>query len=192
MVPVSRYRQESGRSVIDFRVRHSGQLFDGRDPAPFRERDLDEHAVRYLLDAAQEIPRANPLKIVVTVSEEPQPVVPTADIAEAVRSHFRYERDQVQRRFREHVRRGRMALVVGLAALFLFLSLAGVTESMVPVPFREILREGFVIMGWVSMWRPLEALLYDWWPMVDERRQITRLLEAELAVRHEATLGPGL
>ena len=49
------------------KVRHSRQLFDGRDPAPFRERDLDEDAVEYFLAAAHEIPRKQPLSIVVTI-----------------------------------------------------------------------------------------------------------------------------
>lgn len=55
-------------------------------------------------------------------------------------------------------------------------------------PVREILREGLVITGWVAMWRPLEILLYDWWPLIDERRQIRRILDAAVSIRyHEAT-----
>jgi hypothetical protein len=27
-----------------------------------------------------------------------------------------------------------------------------------------VIREGFLIGGWVAMWRPLEVFLYDWWP----------------------------
>jgi hypothetical protein len=73
MTTRTRYRVEEGRSCIDLKVRHSRQLFDTRDPAPFHERDLDEDAVEYLLAAAQEIPRNRPLAIVVTISEEPEP-----------------------------------------------------------------------------------------------------------------------
>ena len=56
MTTRTRYRVEEGRSCIDLKVRHSRQLFDTRDPAPFRERDLDADAVEYLLAAAEEIP----------------------------------------------------------------------------------------------------------------------------------------
>jgi len=35
------------------------------------------------------------------------------------------------------------------------------------------------------MWRPLDVLLYDWWPLVDERRQIARLLDASVSIRYE-------
>jgi len=96
----TRYRVEEGRSCIDLKLRHSGQLFDGRDPAPFRERDLDDDAVDYLLAAAQEIPRKEPLTIVVTISEEPEPRLAPDAIVEAVAGHFRYERQRLERRLR--------------------------------------------------------------------------------------------
>ena len=190
MTTRARYRVEDGRSCIDIKVRHSRQLFDGRDPAPFRERDLDDDAVDYLLAAAQEIARKQPLTIVVTISEEPEPRLAPDAIVEAVRGHFVHEREQIERRLREHVRRGQMFLGVGLAVLVIFLTLAELTVSLPSGPLREILREGLVITGWVAMWRPLEVLLYDWWPMVDERRDITRILEAPVSIRYDAETVP--
>jgi hypothetical protein len=184
MTTPARYREEDGRSVIDIRVSHSRQLFDFRDPAPFRERDLDEDAVEYLLASAEEIPRKQPIAIVVTISDEPEPRLATDAITDAIRTHFRYELEQVQRRIREHIRRGQMSLIVGLIVLFVFLTLAGFIASTPSGPFRQILREGFVITGWVAMWRPLEILLYDWWPMVDERRHIARVLEAPVSIHY--------
>lgn len=186
MTTRTRYRVEDGRSSIDLKVKHSRQLFDGRDPAPFRERDLDAGAVEYLLAAAQEIPSKQPLAIVVTIAEEPEPRLASDEIVEAVRGHFLYEGEQIERRLREHVRRGRMILGVGLTVLVVFLALAESTASLPPGPLREILREGLVITGWVAMWRPLEVLLYDWWPMIDERRQVRRILNAPVSIRYEA------
>ena len=186
----TRYRVEDGRSHIDIKVAHSRQLFDTRDPAPFRERDLDEDAVEYLLAAAEEIPRTQRLAIAVTISDEPEPRMAADSIVEAVRRHFRHEDQQIQRRFREHIRRGEMSLVVGLTMLVAFLTLAELTRSLPSGPLREILREGLVITGWVAMWRPLEVLLYDWWPLVHERRQITRVLEAPVSIRYEVGQAP--
>jgi hypothetical protein len=37
MGTAARYRVEDGRWWIDIRVAQSRQLFDGRDPAPFRD-----------------------------------------------------------------------------------------------------------------------------------------------------------
>jgi hypothetical protein len=182
---LTRYRVENGRSCIDLKVRHSRQLFDTRDPAPFHERDLDADAVDYIFAAAQEIPRKQPLAIVVTISEEPEPRLLPDVIVEAVRHHFTYEGEQVERRLREHVRRGQMILSVGLTVLVAFLTLAQLTLSLPAGHLREILREGLVITGWVAMWRPLEVLLYDWWPLIDERRLVRRILTAPVSIRYE-------
>lgn len=186
MATRARYRSENGRSCIDLNIRRSAQLFDNRDPAPFIERDLDDDAVGYLLASAQEIPRKQPIAIVVTISEEPEPPLPAEVIAEAVRRHFVHAGEQVERRLREHVRRGQMFLAVGLTVLVLFLTLAGLTASLPAGPLQQILREGLVITGWVAMWRPLEVLLYDWWPLIDERRQIRRLADAPVSIRYAA------
>jgi hypothetical protein len=145
MTTHTRYRFENGRSCIDLKVRHSRQLFDGRDPAPFNERDLDDDAVAYRLGAAQEIPRKQPLAIAVTISEEPEPRLAPDVIVEAVRRHFVYAGEQVERRLREHVRRGHMFLTVGLTVLALFLTLAELAASLPAGPLQQVLREGLVI-----------------------------------------------
>jgi len=92
--------------------------------------------VEYLIGAAQEIPWKQLLKIVVTISEEPEPRLVADIIAEAVREHFVHERVQIRRRLGEHVRRGRKFLSIGLAMLVVFLTLAELTSSMPSGPLR--------------------------------------------------------
>ena len=69
--------------------------------------------------------------------------------------------------------------------LVVFLTLAELTLSLPAGPLRGILREGLTITGWVAMWRPLEVLLYDWWPLIDERRQVCRMLAAPVSIHYE-------
>lgn len=182
----SRYRVEEGRFCIDIRIRSSRQLFDGRDPAPFRERDLDDRAVEYLVGAVDELARSAPLKLVFWISDEPAPVLPDDTLVEAVRAHFRYDVADLQRQIRQHFRRAQVALLLGLFVLIVFLTLAELTAGMAIGHARQIVREGLVITGWVAMWRPLELLLYDWWPLVQERRTRQRLRDAPVEVHHEA------
>ena len=181
-----RYRAEDGRFCIDIRIKNSQQLFDGRDPAPFRERDLDDAAVEYLVGALQELPRPAAIKLVFWISDEPAPQLPDATLFEAVRAHFRYQEERLDRLIRQHVRRGQLFLLVGTAILVFFLFLAELTAALPPGHARQILREGFVITGWVAIWRPLEVLLYDWWPMAQERQLHRRLREAPMEAHHVA------
>lgn len=55
---------------------------------------------------------------------------------------------------------------------------------LLPRHLRQILREGLAITGWVGMWRALKVPPHGWWPMVDERGQIRRILAA-LSIRNE-------
>lgn len=180
-----RYRIDEGLFCIDIRLKSSRQLFDGRDPAPFRERDLDEHAVEYLVGAVSELPRDAPVKLVFWISDEPAPQLPDTMLVEAVRAHFTYEEQRLGRRARQHIRRGQLFFLVGATVLVLFLTLAELTTAMPTGRVRQILREGLVITAWVAMWRPLEALLYDWWPLVQEHRLQRRLRDVPIEVHHQ-------
>ena len=178
----ARYRIEEGTTCIDIKLRTGKQLFDRRDPAPFRERDLDGDAVEYILGAVQELPPRAPFKLVFWISDEPAPRLSTETIADAVQTHFKYEVEKLQRRMREHVRQGQLTLVVGLTVLIAFLSLAELTLKLPAGHLRQILREGFVIAAWVAIWRPLDVLLYEWWPLVRQRRRCARVAAADIVV----------
>ena len=185
-----RYRLEDDRTCIDVQVKTSRQIFDGRDPAPFRERDLDGNAVEYIGGAVEEIMPQTNVKLVFWISQEPEPRLPAEFIADAVRGHFSNEQGRLDRKIRQHLRRSHLVLLVGIAVLVVFLALAELTAKMPPGHVRQILREGLVITGWVAMWRPLELLLYDWWPLVQQRRVARRMIDAPVSVRYETGPAP--
>ena len=51
--------------AIELRVDSIAQLFHTLDPFPFRERDLDREAEDYIVGWARELPRDQPIKIIV-------------------------------------------------------------------------------------------------------------------------------
>ncbi len=181
-----RYRLEGGKTCIDIKLRSADQVFDGRDPAPFHERDLEDAAVEYILGAVQEIPPKAPFKMVFWIADLAALQMPIATFVGAVRAHFTYEVEKLRRRTREHVRLGEITLGIALVALTAFLALAEMTKFLPDGAVRQILREGLLIIGWVVMWRPLELLLYDWWPLVRQRRLCQRVADAEITVEQGA------
>ena len=50
-----RYRVDAGAHCIDVRLTSIEQLFDNRDPAPFRSRDLDPDLLEYLVAAGEDL-----------------------------------------------------------------------------------------------------------------------------------------
>jgi hypothetical protein len=47
----------------------------------------------------------------------------------------------------------------------------------------SIIEEGFLISGWVAMWRPIQVFLYDWWPIRRRRRIYEKLAQIPVALR---------
>jgi hypothetical protein len=186
MTTRARYRSEGEFTCIDMVTRSARQLFDMRDPSPFRERDLDDDAVEYLLTSAREIGHRAKIRVVITIEGERDAVLDEREIVAAVRAHLEYERGRQVRKVRELLALGRRFLLVGAGALALLLSAAELTRFLPKSHAVQILREGLVITGWVAMWRPLELLLFDWWPHLEQRRVVDTVLAGEIVVVHKA------
>lgn len=182
MDDVSRYRMENGEPCIDVRVTGVEQLFDNRDPAPFRERDLDPDLVEYLLAAGDDLAGQRGFRVVFWLSRPCQP----GEVDAAVHAHFEYELDRMLRRRRRQRRTGQVALLLGIGIIIALLSLAQLVTTVIKGPVGAALHEGLVISSWVVLWRPVEILIYDWIPVRRERRVVRRMLAAPIDVREGA------
>jgi hypothetical protein len=174
-----RYRGENGEPCIDVRIGNIEQVFDNRDPAPFRERDLDPDLVEYLRVAGEDLGSHDTFRVVFWLKRPCQP----GEIEAAFRAHFAYELDRLERRRRRQRRTGQISLLLGGTLIVALLSLAQLVARVFPGTIGAALREGLVISSWVVMWRPVEILIYDWIPVRRERRVMRRLLAAPIDVR---------
>lgn len=96
-----------------------------------------------------------------------------------------------RQRLRELFRVGRTSLAIGLLALAGAIALGDFFATLMKGSrIGEILRESLTIGGWVSMWRPLEVFLYDWWPIRNEARLSDRLSAMPVRIRYANANGP--
>lgn len=182
-----RYRTEDGKVLIELSLRHARQLFDERDPAPFRERDLDDDAVDYLEAAVEEFPLNQPLKLVIQIVEEPSAheFQPEA-LAESIRAHFAYEVQMTRRKLKGLLRQGQIGSLMAMGMLTVCLTSSNLLGThMGPGPMRDVLKEGLLILGWVVWWQPMESFLFGWWPFYRRIRFLRKLAEMEIEVRYE-------
>ena len=181
-----RYKHFEGKYWIEVRVRGTQQLFDARDPSPFRERDLDDDFVEYFVSAAREFSISSPLKIIIYIEEEETTLLPIDSIRAAIHSYLAYQMDLQRGDLKSYVKRAQLFLLLGLLVLVGCIGLA--QNIVVPTPpgALGILREGIVIFGWVSVWKPIELILFDWYPLFERLRFYRKLLTTEIDI-HFAT-----
>jgi hypothetical protein len=169
---------------IEIRLRALDQLVNNRDPSPFCEGRLVPEAEDYLLQRVKALPKDAPIRIVIHLPAAEAAEHSALEIGAVVTEHFAARTRTETKAIRELFKIGRRAALIGFATLSLCLFFAWhVTNTLPARPLTRIVQESFVILGWVSMWKPIEIFLYDWLPPSRRRRLLRRLATAEVIVR---------
>ena len=172
-------------AVIEVHVAELKQLFNSIDPSPFRNKDLDPKAEEFIVDWAKDIGHDKPLGLVVDLDRPAGVPDEAAVLSEAIHEFFHQRARAFRVRLRELFRLGRTSLLIGLVFLAAAVAAGDFIGSVLQGSrIGEILREGLLIIGWVSMWRPLEIFLYDWWPIRNEARLADRLSAMPVRIRY--------
>ena len=171
--------------TIEIRVAELRQLFNSIDPSPFHERDLDPRAEEFIVEWARDLGARGPLSFVVHLDRGPGEPGEGDMLREAIHRFFTQRGAVIRRSLRDLFRRGRISLVIALV----FLALCVFIGDMVSNHFgdrriADIAREGFLIGGWVAMWRPLEVFLYDWWPIRADARLFDQLAAMPVSIEY--------
>lgn len=172
---------------IELHLHDVSQLFDALDPSPFRIKDLDRRAEEYIVESAKELASRSPCALVIHL-DRAEDLPAAGEIGDAIRVHFARRSYLLRSNLRSLLRRGLISLAIGMTFLATFFVIAQlVGRSMGDSGLARLFREGLIIVGWVAMWRPLEIFLYDWWPIVGERRLHDRLSRIAVRVSHDGS-----
>ncbi len=170
---------------IEVRVENLSQLFDTLDPFPFPERDLDSDAEEYIVAWARELPRDQPIRLIIHIASGAASGEEADVVAGALSRYFEYRAGMISRDLNELFRIGRTTLLIGLSVLALCLAGAQfAARQLAEAPVSRFIQESLVILGWVANWKPIETFLYDWWPLVRRRNLYRRLARAEVELKH--------
>ena len=174
---------QTGKATIELSLHDGAQLFNTLDPFPFREGDLSADAEQYIVEWAQDLPKDEPIGIVIHLQSQQPEGKPGPDLAMAITSWFDAKARAEARALRELFRDGRLAFVIGFLMLALCLFLSWLLTQGMEGPFARVLQESFIIVGWVVIWRPAEMFLYDWLPLVRRRKLFQRLADAQVTIK---------
>lgn len=174
------YRREGDVVLVELRLSSLRQLFNSLDPSPFHEKDLDPDAESYIVESVREFPLDQKMKLVVHLPRAELPV--SVDLAASIHHHFALRRDELRRELSYQFGQGRITLGIAVVFLFACLLLRQLVRSFGEGALLDVLGEGLLITGWVAMWRPIDILLYEWWPI----RKRGRIAEKLIAMPVEA------
>jgi hypothetical protein len=170
--------------TIQVRVKELGQLFNSIDPSPFREKDLDDDASEFIVGWARELPTNQPLTLLVYLDSCKLPPDANDTLSQAVHQFFGHRSELTEQKLRQLLRLGRTSMIIGLLFLAACVVVGDwVSRAFADHDFADVVRESLLIGGWVAMWRPMEIFLYDWWPILRERKIYDRLSQMRVVIQ---------
>jgi hypothetical protein len=171
-------------NAIEIKVERVSQIFDTLDPFPFAERDLDKDAEEFIVGWARELPRDEPIRIIVHLPKAEAETPMARELAQALNRFFDYRAQVIGLDLNELFRVGWRSLAIGLAVLAVcLLTVQAIAGRLNPTPLARFAEESLIIVGWVANWRPIEIFLYDWWPLARRRNLYRRLAAAAVVLQ---------
>ncbi len=155
-------------------------LFNPLDPQPLNLRDLDVETADWITNWAEEQHDKKTLAIEIVVADN-SAVGREEQVTSGIHNHFAYRRWAAGRRLSRLWHEGRISLAIGLVVLAVFTLLAEVLENPNNGALVRVIRQGLAVAPWVAMWRPMEIVLYLWWPIRAERRTFDKLASATVS-----------
>ena len=149
--------------------------------SPYRKRSLKTDAEKYIVEEAEALPRKR--EIIMKINLALSDVKYRDDVAPAIQRHFCYRREQSQKKFKRVFHYGWRMLLIALGLLAVIFSLTEIAVRFMPDNrIVQFIRESFIILGWVVLWRPMDLLLYDWYPIKQNINLFDRLEHSKVQV----------
>ena len=176
---LNRYERASdGRIVIEVAAARIEVLYNDFDKnAPFIRRDLDQDLVDYLIACARELKRESFI-LRFTLDQAPDDEKQSR-IRRSVHAYFLYLAECEQQLVLQMFRRSGVLFCIGLAVLFLSVSVnqaLGYERSVVA----NVFAEGLTVAAWVSLWESFAVFMIEWFPLRKNTALYRLLADAEL------------
>lgn len=124
--------------------------------------------------------------IVVSIKVSQPPALNIDKIGAIIHKHFSYCQQKSEQQLRTILKLGTKSLGIGIVFLVGMYLLTKLLESLLPQGGVMLtLREFFIIIGWVAMWRPADLLLYEWRPFKRKARLFERLAHCKIQLANE-------
>lgn len=150
MTSRGRYRRICGgtRAAIEIRVEKITQLFDTLDPFPYPRRDLAQSAEDFIVGWARELPRSQPIEIIVHLPAPEAEGRAAQQLSDALSNYFRYRAERLGLDLRELFRVGRWSLLIGLTVLAACVILGQYLAGQFDEGYlNRFFNEGLIILG---------------------------------------------
>ncbi|WP_051231037.1 hypothetical protein [Kaistia adipata] len=172
--------------TVDLHLSDMHNMFQTPEVDPFLDENIEASGIDQLIDTMNARPGNQKPISAIAIHLPPAMIEPglPARMKMAIGNYCNAQIRLAAQKKREIWLEGRKALRIGLVFWAICLALSLLFEELV---FRSnvlgrLFGEGFIIAGWVGLWRPAELLLYDWRPYSREIRRYEEIKRMTVSI----------
>ena len=135
-------------------------FYDSVIRIPYRPR-MHPDVEAFIIEESEKLHRHADLQISIQITKER--LLNSNEIIALIRQHFENKREKANHQVKTILRLGVRSLFIAFLFLIIMFLLTNALMAFLQQNALVItLRELFIILGWVALWRPAELLLFEW------------------------------
>lgn len=174
--PLSRYEKlKDGRLAIDISISKYSELYDEWDnTASYLKKDLDTDLADFLYDCFSESKKKN---FVIRIKSPHHSSKDQQKVIKSIKTYFEYTATKELIHLKNDFKLTGSHFIIGL--VFIVLSIIAKKFPLNEL-VKDVLIEGMIIFGWVTLWKVFSGILYEWNVIYSDYKIYKRISKAEV------------
>lgn len=174
---------ETRTNDIFLRIKKSEDLFYASVIPLSCKRLLHPDVEEFIIEEAEKLKLDTDFFITIQIAEDQ--TYNLNEISSIVHKHFESKHEKANHQVKNILSLGLRSLLIGFVFLIIMFLLTQALISYLPESALMItLKEFFIILGWVALWRPADLLLFDWRPHKRNAKLFERIAKCKVRVIH--------
>jgi hypothetical protein len=161
---------QNGQLIIKISAKKIEDLYSNYDKASsFSKKDLDDELVEYIIDSVKEIGNSK-FSIKFYLDEEVDEMLQNK-VRNSINQYFLYLEELEKKKMQEQIKNSFVFMIIG----FFFTAVSiyyGDKETII----QQVISEGLMVAGWVSLWEALATLIIKWLPLVKKLKIFRKVM----------------
>jgi hypothetical protein len=169
-----------------------GKFFSIPDPDPLAGNQIYETGIEFVYDQARASRVKNNLNLILYLPKDQLKNADEKVLKTGIVDYCKFQIYKLQNSLAMQKRQGRRTLWYGITILITCLLLSGLGFYLTSIATTPLLYalgsfmfNGFMIIGWVSLWTPTSMLLFERWPDIISEITFKRIKEMTIEIRPE-------
>ena len=145
------------------------------------KRLINREVEKFLIEEASKMDTGD--DIVVSIRTKDSTLLSDDEVVSIIQMHFAYCSARARQKLSNILKLGWKSLFIAFVFLMAMYLLTKAMARYLPEgTLMVMLRELFIILGWVALWRPADLLLYEWRPYKRKVKLFRKLSDARVEI----------